>query len=364
MPVYKDKTRGTWYYQAYVKLDDGTVKQPRKRGFKTKKEAQIAEMKAVEEIKNFREEEKKLTFEAVSNEYMEWHSARRKVSSVIKIKSLFVSQLVPYFGQVPIDEVTPGMIMDHQTKMMEKYSGNYISVMHSVLSNFFKYAVKKGYITDNPAKTAGGPDVKRSKIINYWTLEEFKEFLKVVDDPLYYALFMTLYYSGMRKGELLALTWADINFDTSEINVNKTVYKTNVHSPKTPSSIRMIGMPSFVMSLLKKLKLEREPDPSEGHRVFGDFHRNISETYLAKRYKQYLSRTDVKPIRIHDFRHSHASYLINRGTVVSVVASRLGHGDIASTLNIYSHLYPSTEREAVLAMEDDFKPVKILKILS
>lgn len=96
--------------------------------------------------------------------------------------------------------------------------------------------------------------------------------------------------------------------------------------------------------------------------VFGEFHDHISTTTLDRKYAEYVKAAKVKKIRLHDFRHSHASYLINRNTIPSVVAKRLGHKDVGTTLNIYSHLYPSTEKEAVLKMEDDFKTAEIIHL--
>ena len=85
--------------------------------------------------------------------------------------------------------------------------------------------------------------------------------------------------------------------------------------------------------------------------VYGEFHDSISTTTLDRRFEKYVVEAQVKKIRIHDFRHSHASYLINKGAIVSMIASRLGHGDVATILNTYSHLYSTTEQDAVLNME-------------
>lgn len=94
---------------------------------------------------------------------------------------------------------------------------------------------------------------------------------------------------------------------------------------------------------------------------FGTIKDSVSTTTLDRRFEKYVADAGVKKIRIHDFRHSHASYLINKGTIISVIAARLGHGDVATTLNTYSHLYPTTEKEAVLDMENDFRPAQVLE---
>jgi len=357
MSVYKDSKRGTWYFITRVKQADGSYKQIKRRGFEGKKEAQIAEAEAL----LAEPKQKEITFGDVAEQYMTWYEARRKTSSTNKVGSLVKNHLVTRYGDRPIADITAGDIMDHQTELINQYAGSHVSMIHAVLSSIFKYAIKKQYIKENPARIAGGPDVEKNKMVNYWTLEEFKEFIRHVDDPMYYTLFMTLYYSGMRKGELLALRWGDIDFENNTININKTEYKRVIQTPKTTSSIRKILMPKHVMRLLSKLKDNQKPKMI--YSVFGEFTTSISETTLTRRFHKYLKVSGVKKIRLHDFRHSHASYLINKGTIVSVVAARLGHGDIATTLNTYSHLYPTKEKEAVLDMENDFKTAQVIKML-
>lgn len=365
MAIYKDEKRGTWYYQTRVEYVDGTKAQKKKRGFKTKKEAKIAEALAIEEASHQMPGGKKAvtTFEDVAKDYMEWHAARHKASTTVKIESVFNAHFIPQFGEREISKIKPGDIMDYQTVLIGKYSGRYVSMMHAVLSNLFKYAVTKEYIKENPAKIAGSPQVSKPKMVNYWTLEEFQDFISHVDDRMYHALFMTLYYSGLRKGELRALTWADLDFKDNVITVSKTNYKGHIQTPKTSAGFRKVPMPEHVMKLLKKLRIQRNPSPTLDHVVFGEFHDAIGETTLSRWFKKYLDQSGVKKIRMHDIRHSHASYLIDRNVPVSVVAARLGHGDVAMTLNVYSHMFPSKEKEAVSAMEDDFSKAPIIEML-
>lgn len=116
-------------------------------------------------------------------------------------------------------------------------------------------------------------------------------------------------------------------------------------------------MPQHVMNLLAELKLSKKPDKT--YVVFGDYYDHISTTTLDRYFYDWIKKSGVKRIRIHDIRHSSASYLINKGAIPSMVAQRLGHKSTAVTLDTYSHLYPSTEKEVINQMEDDFKPGKI-----
>lgn len=355
MAVYKDESRGTWYFITRIEQSDGSKKQVKRRGFKTEKAALLAEAKLEEE--GIAEEI--VTFEFVANKYLDWYKKRRKVSSYNKIESVVRVHLIPYFKRKQIKNIRARDVVDFQDTLIGEKSPAHIKKIHSILSAVFNYAKRQEYVRDNPAAIAGNVDLEERKHMNFWTLEEFKSFIKCVDDDLYYALFMTLYYSGMRKGELLALTWADLDFENNTINIDKNNYSGEITTTKTASSTRKIIMPKFVMNALHAIQLER--NPKMNYIVFGNFTNAISPTGLRSRYEKYVKIAGVKQIRIHDFRHSHASYLINKGAIPSVVAKRLGHSNVATTLNTYSHLYPSTEEEAVLQMENDFKPAQIIE---
>ena len=357
MSVYKDNDRGTYYFVTRI-----SGKQVKRRGFKTKKEALLAEAKLEDE--GIAEEVE--TFEYIANEYLEWYQKRRKESSYYKIESIVRVHLIPYFGKKELKDIRKREIIKFQDMLIDsKAKASHVKKIHTTLSAIFKFAIKNEYTNENPASVVGNVDLKEEKHVNYWTLEEFKAFIKCVDDDLYYALFMTLYYSGMRKGELLALTWADVDFNTNLINIDKTEYNRKVTTTKTAASKRKVLMPKFVMDLIKKLKFARavkfQVEPALTHVVFGEIKDSISTSTLDRKFEKYVADAEVKKIRIHDFRHSHASYLINKGAIVSMIASRLGHADVATTLNTYSHLYPTTEKDAVLDMENDFKQAQIIQ---
>lgn len=353
MTVYKDSERGTFYFITRI-----NGKQVKRRGFKTKSEAKRAEAKALLDFEDMNDEN--TSFEKIAEEYLNWYEKRRKLSSYTKISSIVNIHLIPYFGKKKLNAIRPRHITIYQDSIIDKFAPSHVKKIHTVLSAIFNYAIKQEYTKDNPARTVGNVELEEDKHINFWILNEFKTFIKHVDDFMFYTLFMVLYYSGMRKGELLALTWADIDFDNNLINVNKTAYNRVITKPKTRSSIRQIKMPKHVMRLLSQLKAQSNPKMS--YVVFGEFHDHISTTTLDRKYERWVKESKVNKIRLHDFRHSHASYLINKGTIASVIAKRLGHSNVATTLNVYSHLYPSTEEEAVLKMEDDFRPAEIIQL--
>lgn len=185
------------------------------------------------------------------------------------------------------------------------------------------------------------------KEMEFYTYEEFKKFISVEDDIKFIALFEVLYYCGTRRGELRGLTWKNINFNRKEINIIQNVVNVSGDSgywqlttPKTRTSKRQIPMPDILITHLKQLKEECEKyyGFNENWFVFGDI-QPIHPDVLRRKKNELAKRAGVKQIRIHDFRHSCASLLINNGANVTMVAKYLGHSKIDETLNTYSHVF-------------------------
>ena len=190
---------------------------------------------------------------------------------------------------------------------------------------------------------------ERKKEMAFYTLEEFQRFLSVETDLKFRCAFQTLFYCGLRNGELRGLTWNDINFNRSTLTINKNIVKVPDHktgkpytitSPKTSSSYRTIPTPNF---LLKDLSDLYNDDANyygfkDSWYVFGNIDPLAATTLLDRKIKNaFMAR--VKDIRIHDFRHSCASLLIDSGANITLVAKYLGHSKIDETLNTYSHMY-------------------------
>ncbi|MES1050606.1 site-specific integrase [Bacillus thuringiensis] len=353
MVIYKDEQRGTYFFVVRVRQFDGTQKQVKRRGFKTKKEAREAEARMLVE----KETNSSLTFAQVADSYFDWYCQRRKQSSVGTIKNAIYNHLQKEFGRMKIDKVTAKHIMNYQNQIINKYSADTLKLIHAVLSSIFNFAIKFHGLKSNPARIAGNFEKESNKRMNFWEFHEFQKFIDTVDNLLYDAFFSALYYSGARKGELLALTWADVDFTEKTIHINKTDYNRQITKPKTKASNRIILLPNLVIDLLKKLKEHATltAPVKDNYVVFGEFYDSIATSTLDERYNKYVVAAGVKRILLHEFRHSHASYLINLGVSPLVVAQRLGHSDVATTLNTYSHLYPSKQAEALAFIEKDLE---------
>lgn len=369
MAIYKDKKRGTWYVSVYVDYKNGERKRVMRRGFETQAEAKRAEADII--LNATINNDDNPLFTDVIDEYIKWYEKRRKASSLHRLKKECRLYIKPFFKNKFIQDIKRRDVMKFQDHLLDKLSITTSKNVHSYLSAILNYAIKMEYISNNVAREVGNIQAAENKKFEYWTLEEFKEFMEVVDNFKYQALFMSLFYSGARIGELLGLTWKDIDFEENTLDINKTASMGNVTSPKTKSSNRIIKMPNHTMNLLRQLKLQTNY-VKIGYYVFGEFYDPLSQNAVTDYYnglfesdtnKNQKKKTKVKRIRIHDFRHSHASYLINNGYDIQIVSKRLGHSKISTTYDIYSHLYPNKEDDAIAKMEDDFKVADVIKLI-
>lgn len=185
------------------------------------------------------------------------------------------------------------------------------------------------------------------KEMEFYTYDEFKQFISVEEDLKFRTLFETLYFCGLRRGELRGLTWKYVDFDRKEISIVKNVVNVRgddgfwqVTTPKTKSSVRQIPIPNVLLNDLKLLKekCEQYYGFNEDYFVFGDV-APIHPHTMKLRKKKNADLSGLKEIRLHDFRHSCASLLINNGANIVMVAKYLGHTKIDETLNTYSHMY-------------------------
>lgn len=185
------------------------------------------------------------------------------------------------------------------------------------------------------------------KEMNFYTYEEFKKFISVEKNLKFKTLFETLYYCALRKGELRALTWEHVNLTDRVMLISQNIVNVSgdggewkLTSPKTNSSIRQIPIANVLFNDLVKLKEESKEyyGFEESWYVFGNYN-PIHPDIIRRRKNLNAKLAGVKQVRMHDFRHSGASLLINNGANVVMVARFLGHSKVDETLNTYSHMF-------------------------
>ena len=348
MPSYYNETTKKWYCKFYYTDWKGQKKQKKKSGFPRKKDAVEWERIFLEQFSK----EPDITFSSLYERYKEYISPRIRESTAVNRFSMLENHVLPFFKDRIVSDIGPADIAAWQTEMLKKgLSDTTLRQVNTYLKTVFSYGVDYVGLSKNPCRKSIGSTKTRK--LNFWTPDEYHCFIQQFDGEekhkkrniVYFTAFEILYYTGMRIGELLALTVQDVDFSGNKISINKTFYHTNrkdvINPPKTQAGERVIDIPEFLTEEIKEyLALLYEPSPDMP--LFSDERRNIEKTI-----KLGAVAAGVKPIRVHDLRHSHASALINLGANPILVAERLGHESADITLKTYAHLFPHIQAEIV-----------------
>lgn len=363
MAVKRDEITKKWYCVGYVSID-GKKQWYKKRGFEKKSDAIEEEIKIRKKLKLKKDQSQK-KFKDLKDEYLKYAESRVKRSTITK-DVYALNKWSEVIGNVPIIDLDKTKIQTIIDKWDSMYTKRYVEKLYYVLSACLEYALKQDYILANPIRKverSNRPNEKPQEM-EIWEPEEFEQFLSVIDDNMYRSFFMILFYMGMRKGECLALQWKDIDIERKTINIEKTTGARDrlldppYTTPKTRNSYRIITMPDVLVDQLRKYR-----DDVSGWYGFSDdaflfgTDRPMPAENIRRNFNKYIKESGVKPIRIHDLRHSHASYLINNmsaGFTDFDIAKRLG--DTVATLhNTYAHWFKRKDENIVNFINLDTK---------
>ncbi len=347
MPTYKDTKRGTWYCCFYYTDWQGNKKRKIKRGFSKQKESKEYERSFLERVHS----DPNMTIENLVELYLVDMQNRLRQSTMSNKKQLIETKVLPYFKTLKLNEVKPTTIRQWQNELIGKgYAETYLKTINNQLSAIFNYAVKYYGLRENPCHKAGSMGKKRANEMLFWTKDEYLTFIKTLEDkPISHLAYQILYWCGLRVGELLALTCADIDLEAKTISVNKSFQRINrediITEPKTPKSNRTIALPSFLCDELDEY-MQKLYNHKPNTRLIPS-----TKSFLHHEMDRGCKLSGVKRIRVHDLRHSHASLLIELGFSPNLIAERLGHENIETTLNTYSHLYPHKQNELAKVLD-------------
>ncbi|WP_240078041.1 tyrosine-type recombinase/integrase [Enterococcus gallinarum] len=345
-----------YMFKLYLGIDQDTKKPIRttRRGFRTQREARlaIADLELNGLSKPESEPQMIHTYEQIYNLWYEEYKTTVKASTLLKTERVFKNHILPAFGNKPIQDIKP---MDAQNQMNVWHKK---LVRASMVMNYaglvFDYAIRMQLINMNPTKVIKKPvrkeSVREDKDMNFYDKDELKKFMAALENNNNFRAFVyfrLLAFTGMRKGESLALKWSDIDLEKQTLYINKAVSRSAtglyIQTPKTPSSIRRISIDDKTVSILQEYKKE-SPDGL----VFQSEDGGILSP--AKPRKWYLTAMknlpdDFKQISIHGFRHTHASLLFEAGASIKDVQSRLGHSDIQTTMDVYTHVSKTAKEQ-------------------
>ena len=339
-----------------------------RRGFKTKKEAELelARIKLQVASGEYRKERVE-TFKEVYELWLLQYENTVEQSTFVKTVSLFNNHILPSIGEYKIEKITVDICQKAVNDWAKKLKN--ISKVKAYASRVFNFAVKRDFVQKNPFDLVELPR-KRNKQLsdetdekNFYTREQLVEFLSCLEKETNvkaYVLFRLLAFSGMRKGEALALTWRDINFKTNEIRINKALSrgkdnKLYIKSTKT-NEARTIKMDEKTMNILRMWKKKQKEDyfklgfntskPSQ--LVFSNEKNEFIQPTKTREWILYVQeKYNLKKVTTHGLRHTHCSLLFEAGATLKEVQDRLGHSDIKTTMNIYTHVTKKAQEQAI-----------------
>ena len=350
--VFKNPKTDKWEVRCYYKNYKGERKQKTKRGFRTKSEALDWE-------RHFKLQDHQ-DLDMTSEDFFELY--KRDVSHKVRPNTweekeyIILTKILPYLGKRKINELKVTDIFEWQREIQslttqngKSFSKSYLGTIHNQLSAMFNHAVRYYGLKWNVASKAGNMGSARDRNVDFWTQKEYQKFIEqVADKPQSFYGFEILYWCGLRIGELLALTPKDFDFENNVLKITKSYKKVKgkdiVTDPKTPKSIRDIVIPEFLAEEIKEY-LASIYGIKENDRIFQN-----SKSYFRHEMIRGSKAAGVKRIRIHDLRHSHVSYLINKGYAALAIADRLGHEAVDITYK-YAHLFPTVQTDMAKTMD-------------
>lgn len=309
-----------------------------------------------------------LSFDTVTDLYLEECKLHSKPNYYQNQKYLIQKHMRECFKNSNLKKVTANDIREYQQRLINSgLSNKSVNNIMITLKRVFDKALEEHVISVNPCNAVKNLGLNK-KQMKFWTPDQFKEFISLIDEEdefLFKTYYTTAYFTGMRCGELLALTWKEIDGFRREINVYKSLAYINseivITEPKTKNSIRRISINTKLFDLLKKwkekqkslftrLKLKHNDDVH----VFQYRDQPPTKDIFSRRIRTICKRGSLEPIRQHDLRHSHVALLIHQGEDYTTIKERLGHASIKTTIDVYGHLFPNKQKETADRLDDFF----------
>lgn len=364
MPVYNetDKTKWTkdrrhWYFRcSYVDIN-GDKKRYKSKMYATQTEARDEESKFLIKVKTHDKNEN-INFDLLIDEFLFYKKRSIKSSTYYGLTTYINKHIRPFFiGKKLSDIKTSTINMWLEYIDDQNFNIRYKNKLIGIFRDIMKYA-RDTYIIDGKImamlqSVKDETPINKEKLTNFWTYEEWTNFISYVEDDYYNLIFTFFYFTGMRYGEVAALTWKDIDFKNKTISVTKTLNakvgnKSHIiTSPKTQNSVRKVEIPN---RLLKHLEEHYNSEKTiygfnDKMFIFGNI-KPLALTTLRTHLDWYIKMAHVKRITPHGFRHSHVSLLVYLGCDFRNIAERIGD-TITMVQNTYYHMYPEEKSKAV-----------------
>ena len=283
--------------------------------------------------------------------------------------------LIPALGHLPLTQLRPEHVQkycaakllhgrfDGKGALSPKTVRNQYMALHSALQT----AVRWGLLQRNPADAVDPPPPRKTEM-QIWDEDEIRRFLEDMTESAYYPIFYLFLFTGLRRSELLALRWQDVDFIYCQLYVSRSLHQLKTgefvyRPPKTAKGNRPVALSPSTLQVLREYRTKWEAEClmlgkplKEEDLVFSHIDGSplVPDT-VSEAWHEAVSRSGLKMIRLHDARHTHASLMLKQGVHPKVVQERLGHSSIQITLDTYSHVVPGIQQMAAARLDDIFK---------
>ncbi|MED1201988.1 site-specific integrase [Heyndrickxia acidicola] len=353
----KNKKGYTWSFTLDLGIDPetGKRKQITRRGFDSKKEAELAANQITLDIENKSfVNEKDVHFKDLIQDYLELIAKQSvKPSTFYGYTTVVNKRLIPKFGHIKVKKINPKLISSYYNDLLkEGLTEEYIQYIHAILKTASQTAVDWKYIKNDFMSNVKAPRRKKNEV-ETWSIEECIKFLKRMKEQQdhIFILYYLAIYTGMRRGELLGLKWGAIDFDKRRIHITHSLYYIAgqglvLQDPKTASGKRNISITDDVIAELQAYKVKKQEQLlkvglklNKDHFIISAFGGEpLNPNTIHKQFLYDIKLAGVKRIRFHDLRHTHATIMLEIGENSKVVSERLGHSNVSITLDKYSHV--------------------------
>lgn len=361
----------------YVGKDEttGHTIQIKKQGFKSKDEALEAYLNYKLKIVKGEYEplnKKKLTFKQLFESWDKVYKPTVKESTYAVTMRYFNNHILSALGNIYIEKITVAECQKAVNEWFKEAPHTFDRFIHYA-SKVFKYGIDMELLTSNPMEKVIKPKLKErpQQYQEFYDKDELNKFLSCAKkcNFRYFVYFRLLAYTGMRKGESLALKWSDIDFETNTISITRNVTtglnnRPYISNGKTANSVRRIPVDSETMNYLKEWRYCQQKDMLKkgfnfldaDNYIFPTINNGITSLSKPRQWnKSICDKFGLRRIKIHGFRHTHASLCYSAGLNAKEIQKRLGHADSKTTMNVYTHVMKNDEKKAVKKFADFMK---------
>jgi len=345
--------KGQAYYLVFRHVDaSGRRRQKWVAAGRSKREAEkrLTELMGEIHAGTYREL-KKSTFAGFARVWLESYARTRTKPSTLKsYETIINANLIPAFGDMAMTDITAEIIQRYVTTRLERVKPKTVINELVPLKEMLKHAVRWGYLKLNPAREVERPRIEREEMA-YLTPKEVNLFLRHVT-PRYHALFLTAVMTGLRRGELLALRWGDVDWNNNQLWVRRSLWKGQLLTPKSKLSARRVDLTPSLIIELKKHKLASPISPQDLVFCNADGNPWEPDALVKRQFLPALRRAGIRQVRFHDLRHTNVALRLAQGQPIKYIQHQLGHSSIQTTLDRYGHLMPDIGAEQAMKLDN------------